>query len=144
MELILEREPSGAHATLGKLSCGGEFVCDTLEDVVRERPGEPVESWKVKGETAIPAGRYAVTLTHSERFKRTLPLLGGVPGFSGIRIHPGNTAADTEGCILPGKRVGPATVIESRKVFLELYMRIDDALKAGSEVWITVRNAEAT
>jgi len=149
MDLILSREPSGARATLGKLCLGtggdGAFICDTLEDVVREpagwQPGDPIMEWKVPGETAIPAGRYRVTITHSAHFGRDLPLLEGVPGFDGVRIHSGNTAADTEGCILTGKRMGPATVVESRKAFLDVYLRIKDELDAGREVWISVRNA---
>lgn len=141
MELILQREPTGAqHATLGKISIGGEHQCDTLEDAVRERPGEPVAKWKVPGETAIPAGRYRVRVTYSERFRRKLPLVQGVPGFSGIRIHAGNTIADTEGCILVGARMGPATIVESRRALLELMERLADAEDLKEEAWLVVRN----
>lgn len=67
----------------------------TLEDITR-----PANSPKVHGMTAIPAGKYQVIVSMSERFKRETPLLLNVPGFSGIRIHGGNTAEDTMGCIL--------------------------------------------
>ena len=71
-----------------------------LEDQVREVVGEPVSEWKVPGKTAIPAGRYKVLITFSNRFQKLMPQLMDVPGFTGVRIHAGNTAADTEGCLL--------------------------------------------
>lgn len=144
MNLVLQREPSGANATLGKLTRDdGLFLCDTLEDRIREpadwKPTDPV-TWKVPGETAIPSGTYRIALTLSHRFGRTLPLLMDVPGFDGIRIHPGNTAKDTEGCILTGVRMGPSTVVESRAAFLIVYQRIQEALNEGEKVYISVRN----
>ena len=102
----LQREEFTDESTVGKLYFRlsdrdpWTWLCWTLEDVVREVPGEPVEAWKVKGQTAIPRGTYAVRVTRSSRFKADLPILLNVPGFEGIRIHGGNTAADTEGCIL--------------------------------------------
>lgn len=76
------------------------WICYTLEDAVREVPGQPVAAWKVRGRTAIPYGSYGLVVTMSARFGKPLPLLVDVPGFAGVRIHGGNTAADTEGCIL--------------------------------------------
>ena len=102
----LVREEFTTESTVGKLYFRlsdrdpWTWLCWTLEDVVREVPGEPVEAWKIPGETAIPRGTYAVRVTRSSRFKADLPILLNVPGFEGIRIHGGNTAADTEGCIL--------------------------------------------
>lgn len=112
----------------------GAYECFTLEDVVREGP-------KVPGATAIPYGTYAVTITHSERFERDLPLVLDVPGFGGIRIHPGNTAADTEGCILVGRTKGPTFVGESRAAFNALFPKIKEALEAGDSVTLEVRLA---
>ena len=102
MKLELNRVKLGDDFTVGKLSVDGKFVCYTLEDKVREEDGVPVEQWKVYGKTAIPKGIYPVTITMSNRFKIKLPLLGSVPGFTGVRIHTGNSAKDTEGCILVG------------------------------------------
>ena len=102
MKLTLERVKLGDDFTVGKLSADGKFVFYTLEDKVREEIGVPVEQWKVMGQTAIPKGTYLVTITMSNRFKTKLPLLSNVPGFSGVRIHTGNSAKDTEGCILVG------------------------------------------
>ena len=132
MNLKLVRAPSFDGATIGQLSVDGAFECYTCEDV--ERPaGE-----KVPGKTAIPRGRYRVIISFSNRFQRDLPLLVDVPGFSGIRIHPGNTAADTEGCILPGKRSQAAAVGDSRLAFASLFLKIRAALDRGEDVFIDV------
>ena len=76
------------------------------------------------GATAIPIGTYALELTHSPKFGRRLPLVRGVPGFEGIRIHPGNTEADTEGCILPGLLRFPDRVAQSRMAYDRLLHRL--------------------
>lgn len=102
MKLTLQRVKLGEDYTIGKLLVDGKFICYTLEDKVREEIGVPVEQWKVAGKTAIPKGTYSVTITMSNRFKIKLPLLDSVPGFSGVRIHTGNSSKDTEGCILVG------------------------------------------
>ena len=144
MNLILRRWKSNDECTIGELyDDSGKFVCFTLEDIVREVEGEPVSSWKVRDETAIPVGRYRVTITNSKRFKRPLPLLNMVEGFEGIRIHPGNVHTDTSGCILPGIGVhaGDKGLHESRVAFNKVYDLIDDALMHGDEVWLDVRNS---
>lgn len=112
--LRLIREPSAGGATLGALYVNGVWRCWTLEDPIRERPGEPVEAWKRPGDTAIPAGRYAVKTTYSPKFDRMLPEVLSVPGFSGIRIHAGNRAIDTEGCVLVGFVRANAVIQQSR------------------------------
>lgn len=143
MRLRLIREPS-AGATFGSLYVNDVWQCWTLEDEIRERPGQPVAAWKVKGQTAIPAGRYRVVVTMSARFNRELPLLVDVPGFSGIRIHPGNTPADTEGCILPGRFRGASatrfSILESRAAFDALFGRIRAGLRDDGDVWIVIEN----
>lgn len=139
MNLRLVREPSRAGATLGVLFVNGHFECFTVEDEIREN-GEPVATWKVRGKTAIPAGRYQVVITESARFKRRLPLLESVPGFSGVRIHVGNTAADSEGCILPGRSRGYGCVGESRVAFGQLFTKLDTALGRGEVVTLTIEN----
>lgn len=141
MKLRLERTWRGPVCTIGTLTVDGQSECFTLEDVERGTDGATVESWKIKGETAIPLGTYAVTITHSERFGRDLPLVLQVPGFSGIRIHPGNTAADTEGCILVGRTKGPAFVGESRAAFNALFPKIKEALDQGDSVTLEVASA---
>ena len=130
MNLRLERLWCGPKCTIGLLKVGDTHECFTLEDVVRPE--------KVYGETAIPAGTYNVVVTPSNRFKRDLPLVENVPGFSGVRIHPGNTAKDTEGCILVGNSKGPDAVYESRKAFDSLFPKIKSALEAGETVTLEI------
>lgn len=136
MNLRLIREPTSPEgATLGILCVNGVFECWTLEDAVREAKVVP-------GGTAIPAGRYKVIVTESLRFQRRLPLLLSVPGFTGIRIHAGNTTADTEGCILPGTTRVPNMVKNSRVAFQRLFERIEAALAQGEAVWIEIENSK--
>lgn len=142
MNLTLKRRPSGVSCTIGELFENEEHECFTLEDIVREVPGKPVSEWKIGGETAIPSGRYKITVTHSLHFNRDLPLLNGVPGFLGVRIHSGNTDADTEGCILVGRSLADEAIMQSRLAFDQLFEKIRDALDASEEVWISIVNAD--
>lgn len=138
MTLRVVREPTVLGATLGVLFVDGYFECFTLEDAIREVPGQPVETWKVPGQTAIPAGRYRVDITPSQRFQRLMPILLDVPGFEGIRIHPGNAAIDTAGCILVGRTREMGRVGESRVAFEALFSRLKTHLDEG--LWIDVEN----
>jgi Steigviridae/Suoliviridae L,D-carboxypeptidase/transpeptidase len=124
MKLVLDRLQRDSDVTIGSLSIDGDFECWICEDPVREVIGQSVASWKVKGQTAIPAGTYSVDITMSARFKRELPLLIAVPGFDGIRIHPGNTAGDTEGCLLPGAMRMAKSVGQSRLAFDALFAKL--------------------
>lgn len=141
MKLLLVRRASLAGCTIGDISIDAEFECYSLEDQVREIPNVPVSAWKVAGETAIPQGTYQVIVTHSPHFGRDLPLLVNVPGFSGVRIHPGNTKADTDGCVLVGQKIGEAEVMDSRKAFDALFEKIEAALDLGELCHIEIRNA---
>lgn len=143
MEIFLQRRKSGNIATLGDLQVNGKFECHTLEDVVREIPGQHVSLWKVHGKTAIPQGRYEVILTWSNRFNRVLPLLIEVPGFTGIRIHAGNTAANTDGCILTGQYYSEDSIQNSRAALEILMAKIKTAIEKDKQrCWITVKNYE--
>ena len=121
MKLILERKYKKETYTIGNLyidynnNFDPEYFCNTIEDKVRPK-GE-----KVYGKTAIPAGTYPIVITYSPKFKRELPLIFNVPGFSGVRIHPGNDENDTEGCILVGENKVKGKVINSQITFLKLF-----------------------
>lgn len=140
MNLLLVREPSRDSATLGELFLNGKHECWTCEDQLREIPGRPVSEWKIPGKTAIPAGTYDLTIDFSQRFQRLMIHVLDVPGFSGIRVHTGNTAADTEGCILVGREKGDARVIQSGLALADLQPKIQAALDRGEEVLLEIRN----
>ena len=111
IQIELKRIAKRKDYTIGQLYVDGTYLCDTLEPTWRNLAQG---ARKLKGRTAIPEGRYPVVVTHSPRFDAWLPLLVGVPGFTGIRIHAGNTAADTEGCILVGQNLKRGQVLNSR------------------------------
>lgn len=135
MKLTLTRDQCTADSTLGKLYVNDVYQCETLEDADRSMEAGGT---KIPGCTAIPRGTYEVLIDWSLHFKRTLPRLLDVPGFEGIRIHPGNAPADTEGCILVGLRRGPNYIYQSVNAFNLLFARIEEAIDAGDKVTITV------
>jgi hypothetical protein len=129
IHLRLVRQPSGPTFTEGELFVNGSLWCLTLEDVVRKGP-------KVYGETAIPAGKYKVAATFSNRFKKVMTQILDVPGFSGIRIHQGVHPRDSLGCVLVGKRRGgtPGTLTAMKPAVLtdELTRLVKEA--GGGEI----------
>lgn len=119
-----------------------QTAIQTLEDAMREIPGEPVESWKVQGETAIPVGAYALVLDYSPHFKCILPHMLDVPGFEGIRIHAGNTVEDSSGCPLVGYSViGPGKIGASRIALADLMAELEAAVEGGEDITCEVVNA---
>lgn len=139
LNLFVARRNSTHGFTGGRLYLNGTFECYTMEDEVREIPGRPVGEWKVNGETAIPRGRYRVIVSRSNRFKRDLPEVLNVPGYAGVRIHPGNAAVDTEGCILVGDDdPSDGFMGKSRQAFDRVFARIMDAINTGGQVWLTI------
>ncbi len=125
MELILKRLHKTNESTIGELSINGKFECYTLEDVERKE--------KIYGKTAIPKGTYNVVMTMSNRFKIVLPLLLNVPNFEGVRIHAGNTAKDTEGCILLGQTRAIDFVGSSKKAMENFKAKIK-----GQKITLTI------
>lgn len=154
MELTIRRIARRPGYTIGRLYIGGQRVCDTLEDTDRgldsRQTTDEIAAAKVRGRTSIPTGHYAVYLaTVSPRFstdrfyKDTCggcpPRLARVPGFDGILIHCGNTAEDTEGCILVGENRQVGKVLNSRDTFRRLMEDwLTPARKRGEQVYITI------
>ena len=152
MELILERIDKRKTYTIGRLyiqrrvddeylaGTENQYFCDTLEPTWRDYAHG---AYKVKGRSAIPEGRYAVVISWSPKFKQWLPILLGGPEFNkqwqGIRIHAGNTAKDTQGCILVGRNQRVGEVLDSRKWLYELKQKIVEAKAKDEAVWLTIR-----
>ena len=136
MKLILHRQIFSDKSSVGTLYVNGLKECHTLEDRDRhlEDGGE-----KVYGETAIPRNTYKVVITYSNRFKQPMPLLVDVPGFEGIRIHPGNTDQNTEGCILVGVGIGQDRLYNSRQAYERLFNKLEAAEALGEEITIEIR-----
>lgn len=125
-ELLLKRRWLTPKSTIGELWFDGAMQSFILEDRYRPPPEK-----KIYGQTAIPCGRFGVIINHSPRFNRDLPLLLNVPGYEGVRIHPGNTADDTEGCLLPGRVRKADQVLESVKAFEHVFAQLKMKLSLG-------------
>ena len=134
MKLILTRIARKAEYTIGRLEDeNGKKLCDTLEPIWRNYDGGEL---KIPKKSAIPEGTYRVVTTYSLRFRKYLPLLVGVPGFEGVRIHAGNTSRDTEGCILVGQNLQVGKVLWSR-ITLEKLMKL---IENEKEIYLIIKN----
>lgn len=133
MRLTLIRIANRPTYCIGKLYVDGEYLCDTIEDTDRGLDDsmdlEEIKKKKVKGETAIPTGKYMVSITYSPRFKKQMPLIENVKGYSGIRIHTGNTSKNTEGCLIVGKNTKVGMVTDSRNTYNALMKELLSANK---------------
>lgn len=136
MILLLERLERNATETIGRMSIDGEFFCWTLEDAVRP------DGVKVAGRTAIPKGVYRMDVTYSPRFKVMMPILLNVPMFEGIRIHWGNVAENTDGCILVGMDRNTGSIGRSRIAYDALMERLTEAKTSGQRLAIYVEDGE--
>lgn len=128
MNLFLKRQIKTSDFTLGELFINGISFCQTVEDMER------MEGEKVWGKTAIPKGTYKVIVNMSNRFKKEMPLLMNVSGFEGVRIHSGNSAEDSSGCIIIGMIRTLNGVGMSRIAFVKLM----EKLKGETEIVLTI------
>lgn len=129
MKLLLKRIAKKEKYTIGKLYIDGEYFCDTVEDKDRELysymdVGE-ISRLKVYGETAIPYGTYKVRLSMSYKYKKILPEIMNIPGWTGVRIHSGNTAEDSLGCIIVGQNKAVGKVLNSRVTMNALMQKLE-------------------
>lgn len=109
MKMIIARVDKYDNNYFGNLYIGDTYFCDTLENT----------------EYLIPCGEYNLTLSYSNKFKKILPEIKGVKNRTGIRIHAGNYAKDSQGCILVGER-NKDMLIHSRKTLEKLINSIKD------------------
>ncbi len=142
MELKLKREVFTDNSTIGSLYVDGVFDCYILEDRDRGLSDtmslEKIAGTKVYGKTCIPYGRYEVDWTMSARFKKMMPILLNVKGWTGIRIHSGNTEIHSLGCLLCGRLKLNDRISESTLATNRLYKKIEAAKKQGQRIFITI------
>lgn len=154
MKILIDRKWKKDDYTIGKLYVDGVFFSNTLEDRDRGLTSsmslEEIKKRKKAGETAIPTGTYNVRIDIvSPKYSKSgwyikncngsrMPRLENVPDYEGVLVHPGNTAKDTEGCILVGKNDVKGMVTKSKEYFLKLYNIMYAAYKKGEEIEITI------
>ncbi len=140
MRLTLKRIANRQTYCIGKLYINGKYFCDTLEDTDRglnsAMSEEELRKMKIKGETAIPVGIYKVILNYSPKYKKVMPLITNVKGYSGIRIHSGNIAKETEGCLLVGRNTIVGRLTDSRKCYEALFKRLQQ--KGSNDITIDI------
>lgn len=153
MELRIHRKYKKDTYTIGSLYINGEWFCNTCEDKDRgltsTMSSEEIRKRKVYGETAIPTGRYILRMDivspkynavkwYRDNFKGRMPRLETVRGFEGILIHPGNTALDSYGCILPGVNKQKGKVLDSRATFQRLWKILEEARKRKETIYLEI------
>jgi hypothetical protein len=143
MTIRIDRQWKKAEYTISKVYINGRYYgCNALEDtdrgLLQAMQIAEIQKRKIKGKTAIPRGYYDVKVTWSEKYQRNMPLVVDVPGFSGIRLHPGNSAKDTEGCILFGKNDKVGWISDSRYWTDKIYRLINTALAKGEKITLIV------
>jgi len=142
MEIKLVAVEKTEKSTISRLFIDGKFECFTLEDVDRglkqSMSLDDIAKIKVQNETAIPEGTYSVDITFSPHFGKDMPLLLNVPGYDGVRIHPGNFPSDTEGCLLVANGWQLDEVTDSRSAFSVLFPKLQAALAAGEKITLSI------
>lgn len=154
MKLTLKRIAKRDTYTIGRLYINGEYFCDTLEDKDRglkqSMSLSEIKAKKVYGKTAIPAGEYEITLhIISPKYSKKpwfvkfcgakMPRILNIPGYDGVLIHPGNSDADTFGCVLVGKNTVVGKVLESKNTFAKLYPILKAASDKGERITINIK-----
>ena len=142
MEILVNRRKKTKISTISDVLIDGVFFCFGLEDLDRglnqKMPIAEIRQKKVFGQTAIPAGRYEIIINFSNRFQQYKPLLLNVPGFEGVRIHAGNKAANTEGCLLLGQTEAADFIGNSRLAYRSFLPRLR-AVEKKEKIFITFK-----
>lgn len=139
-EIFIKRVDLQKNRTISLFEYSGIGIFsleDTDRNLKQDMPLAGIKAIKVPGKTAIPYGRYEVGISYSNRFKKLMPIVFDVPGFSGIRIHSGNTEDDTEGCPLVGLSRSTDTVLQSRIAYSRFFEWLEKTLKT-EKVYLNV------
>ena len=135
MHIHAHRNVFTENSTISNVTVNGDFICFFLED--KDRKLEDGGT-KVYGRTAIPRGFYEIKMDYSPKYKKNMPHVLDVPQFEGIRIHPGNQADDTEGCLIPGLDYKTDWVSESKIAYEKLLSMMLNAWTAGEKVTLEI------
>lgn len=152
MEWLIDRKYPKANYTIGNFYIDGIWFCSSLEDTDRGLHQEmglgEIQASKVYGETAIPKGRYKISFTYSPKFAKKgwakpyggkVVSIDGVKGFDGVRIHVGNTQADTSGCVLVGLNKVKGRLVDSTITYFELVDHyLLPAIAKGEDIFLTI------
>lgn len=143
LKLLIDRAWKKPGYTISRFFVQGERWCEAIEDTDRglndSMTTEEIKAKKIYGKTAIPTGKYVVTMTYSPKFRKVLPLVNDVKCFSGIRIHPLNTAEQSLGCIGVGKNTKVGMVTNSTFWTNKLIDKINEALKHGEMIILEIK-----
>ena len=138
IQIKVVRDTFTENCTLGKMFINGKYFCETLEDKDRGLNQSlqlaDNQRMKVKGQTAIPYGKYKGIVNVSPSKKRALPRLLNVPAFDGILIHKGNTNGDSLGCILIGRKRSIESIIQSTVMEVELLKLMPEGTEFEIEI----------
>ena len=139
MNFLQIRKYKKPDYTISALTVDGDYLCEVVEDQDRGLKDSDslthIQNVKVYGKTAIPTGLYEIDLTMSHKFQRVLPLFKDVKGFTGIRLHRGNTDEDSEGCLLPGENKIKGGVINSTHWEIEIIKLMLIAVKQNERIY---------
>lgn len=142
LHLTLIRKYRKETYTIGQLYENGAFLCNTIEDKDRglnnNMSASAILKIKKANETAIPTGTYKLVVSESPKFKRELIEIVGVPGFVGVRVHRGNTAQDSAGCVIPGINSEKGKVTDSTKYEEILTKKVKTAIAKNEECYLTI------
>ena len=131
MQVLLTRNWKKPDYTIGRIFVNNAFFSNSMEPTDRglrqDMPLAEIKRLKIKNKTAIPTGTYKVMMTWSAKYQKKMPEIMKVPGFDGVRIHPGNYPKDTKGCVLPGENSVRGMVVNSTKYFNQFVSMLEGA-----------------
>lgn len=143
LKILIERKWKKSEYSIGRLYVNGDKWCNSLEPtdrgLVSSMPTEQIKQLKVEGKTAIPLGKYIVTMTYSPKFRKELPLINDIKCFSRVLIHAGNYPKDTKACIIPGLNSQVGMVTNSTYWTNRLIDKIRDAVNHGEIVTLEIK-----
>lgn len=142
LKVLLDRKWRKDEYSIGRLYVNGELWCNTLEPTDRgltsSMSTELIKKIKVKGKTAIPLGKYYITMSYSSKFKMELPLINDIKCFSRVLVHIGNYPKDTEACILLGNNNKVGMVSNSTFWVKKFVNKVKEAINHGEMVILEV------